>query len=159
MKQSPQLVLQGSSRKGFGGARRHCTRILLLLCGLLLCLPVVPQTLVAHPGVSVKHIDRNMARSFFSMRLIEWSDGTPVRVFVFDDKHPLHVEFCQRELGVFPQQLRRAWDRMVFAGLGQSPTQVITIEEMRERIANTPGAIGYLPKDEIDETVRQLPKK
>jgi len=90
------------------------------------------------------------------MRLREWPDGTPVRVFVLGDKHPLHERFCKQELGVLPHRLRRTWDRAVFAGVGQAPEQVSEVDEMIQRIATIPGAIGYLPEDRVDETVRKL---
>jgi hypothetical protein len=49
-------------------------------------------------------------------------------------------------LGVYPFQLRSAWDRLVFSGTGVSPTTVETEEEMRARIESTPGSIGYTQK-------------
>ncbi len=40
--------------------------------------------------------------------------------------------------------LRAAWDRMVFTGTGLAPTVVRSEEEMRRRVRETPGAIGYV---------------
>ncbi len=126
---------------------------------LLLLLPCIlpAQVLVANPDVPLRAIERSRARAYFFLRLHEWPDGTPVRLFVLDDRAPLHRRFSKEVLGVLPQSLRRTWDRMLFAGLAQPPERVGSIEEMRRRVATTPGALGYLPKGETDESVRVLP--
>ncbi|MGX2030285.1 MULTISPECIES: substrate-binding domain-containing protein [Methylocaldum] len=85
-------------------------------------------------------------REIFFMRLTSWPDGTPIRVFVLPDKHPLHVRFSKEVLGVYPFQLRAAWDRLVFSGTGLIPHMVETVGEMREMVRATPGGIGYVDK-------------
>lgn len=112
---------------------------------------------VVNPGVDASNLSLNALRAMFGMRLPKWQDGTPVRVFVLSDEDPLHVAFSKQVLGVFPHQLRLAWDRLVFSGTGQAPTEVHSQAEMRERVANTPGAIGYLDEAMIDDSVRVLP--
>lgn len=95
---------------------------------------------------NVKQLTPEMVREIFFMRLGSWPDGSPIHVFVLPDNHPLHVRFAKEILGVYPFQLRSAWDRLVFSGTGVSPTMVETEEEMRARIESTPGAIGYTDK-------------
>jgi hypothetical protein len=97
-----------------------------------------------------------MARAVFTMRLRRWPDNTPVRVFVLPDRHPVHREFAKTVLGVFPHQLRRAWDRLVFSGTGQAPTQVEDEAEMLEWVAHTPGAVGYVSDPTVASEVRNL---
>jgi ABC-type phosphate transport system substrate-binding protein len=93
-------------------------------------------------------------RTIFSMRLSYWKNGLPVRVFVLADDHPTHVQFSKQVLGIYPYQLRWAWDRLVFSGTGQAPTTVSDEEEMKRRVSSTPGAIGYLSRSKVDETVK-----
>ena len=57
---------------------------------------------------------------------------------------------------MFPYQLRRLWDKQIFSGTGIAPTTVKSIEEMRERVANTKGAIGYLREDPLTNTIKQI---
>lgn len=89
-------------------------------------------------------LDRNLLRSLFTMRLREWPDGKPVRVFVLRDSDPVHDRFARQLLGTYPYVLRGAWDRQVFTGTGLAPTQVDSEEDMRRRVQSTPGAIGYV---------------
>ena len=122
-------------------------------------------------------IARNTLSAIFGMRFRTWENGTPIRVYVLPDNHPVHVMFCKQILGVFPHQYRTAWDRLVYSGTGQAPLEVSTEdemrariagtrqalvevgseEEMRQKIATTSGAIGYLSRKMIDESVTVLP--
>jgi ABC-type phosphate transport system substrate-binding protein len=111
---------------------------------------------VVNPGVEEQRVSLGTLRTIFGMRLRTWEDGTPIRVYVLPDDHPLHSEFTKQVLGMFPHQLRWAWDRLVFSGTGQAPTEVGTEREMYRKIAGTAGAIGYLRRDQIDEDIKVL---
>lgn len=118
--------------------------------GLCLCLclawvvsPCSAAELIVHQGLSVPEISRNEARLYLTMRLRNWPDGTPVQVFVLPDDDPLHHKVVTDIFGLFPHQLRRAWDRQLFSGTGQVPTTVPTEAELIQRVAATPGALGY----------------
>lgn len=89
-------------------------------------------------------LDRAMVRAIFTVRMREWPDGVPVRVFVLPDNDPLHVAFCREQLGTFPYVLRGSWDRLVYTGTGIAPEVVANEKEMRQRVAATRGAIGYV---------------
>lgn len=112
--------------------------------------------IVTPPDVVEKSISRNYLRAIFGMRLRTWQDGTSIRVFVLPDDHKLHADFSKEKLNLFPYQLRQSWDRLVFSGTGQAPTTVSSSEEMLYRIANTPGAIGYLDTVYINANVDVL---
>ncbi|WP_258039261.1 hypothetical protein [Nitrosomonas ureae] len=107
-------------------------------------------------NVSETALTVNSLRSIFSMSLKTWPDGTKIRVFVLSDDDKLHKAVSKEKLNVFPYQLRSTWDRLVFSGTGQAPIRVNSIEEMRDKVINTPGAIGYLWRANIDENVNVL---
>jgi len=111
---------------------------------------------VIHPHVSVKSLSANTLRAIFGMRMRTWQDGTMIRVFVLSDDASLHQKFSKETLNVFPYQLRSAWDRLVFSGIGQAPVKVNSIEEMLVKVASTPGSIGYLWKANVDGSVDVL---
>ena len=112
--------------------------------------------IVTYPGVSAKVLSVNSLRSIFSMHLKTWPDGTKIRVFVLPDDDHLHQIVSKEKLNVFPYQLRSTWDRLVFSGTGQAPIKVNSSEEMLNRVASTPGAIGYLWRANINENVNVL---
>lgn len=111
---------------------------------------------ISNPGNETSSLSISTLRSIFSMRMTQWPDGTPIRVFVMSVKDPIHAEFSKQILRVFPHQLRRAWDRQIYSGTGQAPAQVSSEAEMRNMVANTPGAIGYLAEDQTNENLRVI---
>jgi ABC-type phosphate transport system substrate-binding protein len=114
------------------------------------------QEVIVNPHLKKESLKLSALRAIFSMRLRAWPDGTPVKVFVLGDEAQVHINFSKKKLQIFPHQLRYAWDRLVYSGTGQAPIKVSSEEEMRKKVAATPGAIGYLPKDLIDKSVHVL---
>lgn len=119
--------------------------------GLSLALSVTMPSAADGPPVAYRarefanqSFSQEQLREIFFVRQSKWPDGTPIRVFVLPDNHPLHIRFAKEILGVYPYQLRSAWDRMLFAGTGVPPTVVDNPEEMRRRVEETGGAIGYI---------------
>jgi ABC-type phosphate transport system substrate-binding protein len=115
-----------------------------------------PLEVVTNPSIREESLSISTLRAIFSMRMTQWPDGTPIRVFVMGDKNPQHAVFSKQLLGVFPHQLRRAWNRQIYSGTGQAPNKVETAADMRYQIETTPGAIGYLPEDQLNEHVRTI---
>lgn len=112
--------------------------------------------LVVNHRVPLQEISRSYAQSIFAARVAHWPDGTPLRVFVLADESPLHQAMTKNLLDLFPYQLRQAWARVTYTGLGQAPIEVSSEAEMLRRVATVPGAIGYLGKVERHDSVRTL---
>ncbi|MFO1419135.1 MAG: hypothetical protein U1E83_10760 [Methylotetracoccus sp.] len=136
--------------------RRGCAALHVLLLLLIASSLAHAVEVVVNRSVPEASIKLPTAWAIFSMRLRTWSDGTPTTVFVLRDSNPLHAEFTKQVLDTFPYQLRRAWDRVVFSGTGQAPTEVGSVDEMYERLLSTSGSIGYLPDSRIDGRLRIL---
>jgi hypothetical protein len=114
----------------------------------------VAAEVIVHPSLMKVSLDRGFLRAVFTMRVREWPDGTPIRVFVLPDDNPLSDQFYRERLGMYSYVLRRAWDRMVFTGTGFAPTVVSSETEMIERVRSTPGAIGFVRKHEASSQNR-----
>lgn len=111
---------------------------------------------VAHRGVASHALSQSQVRAMFGMRQPKWPDGTPVKVFVLPDLHPLHGAFCKETLNLYPYQLRQSWDRLVYSGIGQAPNEVASEEEMIARVSATPGAIGYVRKVNANDPIHTI---
>jgi ABC-type phosphate transport system substrate-binding protein len=112
--------------------------------------------IIAHIQTPQKQISKNTLRAIFSMHMQEWSNGSAIKVFVLADKNEIHQKFTKSQLGVFPYQLRRNWDRLVFSGTGEAPIRVTNLQQMKILVANTKGSIGYIPEKQLDPSVKQL---
>lgn len=120
-------------------------------------LPIQTQVLpVINANNQQTTISRNGLSAIFKMRLTLWNDGTPVTVYVLPDDHRLHREFSKKILHVFPHQLRRIWNNAVFSGSGQAPIMLTSQDEMIEKVANTPGAIGFISTNNINDNIKIL---
>lgn len=138
---------------------KPASRACQLLLAVLLCfagLVRADDVVITHPGNANTAMSLASVRAIFSMRLNTWPDGTAVTVFVLPDRHPQHAHFSRTVLKMLPYRLRREWDRLVFSGTGAAPIEVANTDEMRRRVASTPGSIGYLDGGELDESVRAL---
>lgn len=91
-------------------------------------------------------LSREELREIFFGRQTRWPDGSPLRVFVLPDQHPIHIRFAKEVLGIYPYQLRSAWDRMLFSGTGTPPVIVESPEQMQTELQKMPNAIGYIVK-------------
>lgn len=143
------------AKKKYARSRR-CLFFLLSLAILLISPSSFAADVIVHPSVSEKELARYVVRAVFGMRVLKWPNGVPIRVFVLDDTTALHIEFAKEVLDVYPYQLRQAWDRLIYSGTGQAPTQVSSEAEMVNRVATTPGAIGYVKNGKASEDVRIL---
>ena len=137
----------GALKEGPGWTPRRWMLAAAVLC-VLLALPARAQSIeiIVAPERKDVTIDRKLLLSIYLGRVTSWQDGTPIRVFTLPDSHPLHEQFVRQQLGTYPYVLRSTWDKLVFTGTGFAPTVVTTEQEMRRRVEQTPGAIGYLTR-------------
>ncbi|WP_341328840.1 hypothetical protein [Methylotuvimicrobium sp. KM2] len=130
--------------------------LLFVLMSQVLSAPTPSIYPVVNSALTQNSVSRNGLSAIFRMRLRQWQDGSPIIVFVLRDSNPLHKQFCKQVLNVFPHQMRRSWNKLVFSGTGQAPVTVASKEEMVDKIASTPGAIGYLSGEDITEDIKIL---
>lgn len=127
--------------------------VLAILCGAG---PARAVEIIVHPGVTTSEVSRPLARLIFGAKVTRWEDGAAIRVFVLPDESPLHQEMSKGILNVYPYQLRAAWDRIIYTGIGLAPIQVANESEMRKQVASVPGAIGYIGRVLNNDKVRAL---
>ncbi len=114
--------------------------------------------IIVHPDNPYKNISLRQLRAIYSMRMREWPNGHPVRVYVLPGNSEIHHRFCRDLLKVYPHQLQKGWDRMVYSGAGKSPVVVHDQQSLLETVAREPEAIGYylLDSEEAPESVKVL---
>ena len=140
----------------------------LLLCVFFFAeLPITdaesnPETnlvLITNPSVINDVYRTHTVRAIFGLRLTTWPDGQAITVFVRNSDSQAHLDFCRDILRMLPYRLSRNWDRLLFSGTGMIPETVTSDEEMLTRVAETPGAIGYISAEKINDSVSVLEVK
>lgn len=156
---TPKNCIYDNFRRVGQTALRAVLGIYLMACCAILQAraeePGAPM-LITHPSNTYLELQDRTVRGIFSMRLQTWPNGSALTVFVFSDDTDLHKQFCKDRLGVLPYYLRKNWDRLIFSGSGKAPIVVSNIEEMKTKITNTPGSIGYISKEHINESIKIL---
>lgn len=99
---------------------------------------------VTNSSVTSQEISVDQVRRIFSMRQTVWPNNQLITVYVLTNQHATHQTFSTKVLGMFPYQLDRIWNKLVYSGLGEEPIKVKSEQEMLERISQQPGAIGYV---------------
>jgi hypothetical protein len=122
----------------------------------MLVTPANAVDIITHRGVAQTSLSLASTRAIFGLRLSRWPSGQLVRVFVLPDNDPLHGRMSKEKLDLYPYQLRQTWDRLVYSGMAQAPTEVASEEEMLARVITTPGAIGYVNKVRKNDPVNIL---
>ena len=120
-------------------------RWLGLLAWLLSCW-LNAATVVVHNDVNIDTLTQAQLRSIFTMRQIQWPDGSPVYVLVMPDDNLLHQQFSREKLRLFPYQLASIWDKLSFSGTGGRPQLVADEAEMQRLLLTVPGSIGYVQR-------------
>jgi ABC-type phosphate transport system substrate-binding protein len=111
---------------------------------------------VVNPSVESKDIRVEQVRRIFSMRQTAWPNDQVITVYVLSNQNQTHQVFSTKVLGMFPYQLDRIWNKLVYSGLGEEPIKVQSEQEMLERVSQQPGAIGYVMYPFSDDNVNVL---
>jgi ABC-type phosphate transport system substrate-binding protein len=137
--------------------RQHIRTILFVGLGCLLSVAfaadsqVTAVRVVVNPSVESKNLNVEQIRRIFSMRQTTWSNGQAITVYVLSNQHLTHQAFSTKVLGMFPYQLDRIWNKLVYSGLGDEPIKVQSEQEMLVRIRHMPGSIGYVMQQASDD--------
>ncbi len=124
---------------------------------VILCLPfsfASALEVIVNRSVAENHLDKGTdLRAIFSLRTRYWADGELIHIYVLPDNNSVHQAFVKHKLQMFPYQLRRTWNRIIYTGSGQAPITVYSVKEMLEKIKTTRNAIGYIDKELKDGSV------
>ena len=132
--------------------------ITVLVLGSQLSMTSFAATLkvIANASVEESQLKLKDLRSIYTMKKSIWSNGDRISVFVLSGDNATHKVFCRNLLKVFPRQLESVWYRLVYSGTGEKPVAVSSEEEMVKRVANTPGAIGYIRSESLHEETKVI---
>jgi hypothetical protein len=106
---------------------------------------------VGHPGLGVSKLPKlEVSRVFLGISKA-LPDGRQVVARAVSGA--VGVQFAKEVLRKTPEQLAGYWQRMTFRGMA-TPVQEIAPGAVKAWVASTPGAIAYMERSEVDDSVR-----
>lgn len=112
--------------------------------------------LVTHPENSLTTLEIADARRLFLKQTNEFPDGNRAYVAMLNKHVELRWEFERSVLNMSPSQLKTYWAKYIFTGQNRPPQEFDSEEGIKQWIAATPGALGYLHVRMVDDTVKVL---
>lgn len=111
---------------------------------------------IANRSTPVDKVEPDQATQIFLKQVQTWPDGKTIVPVDIKEGSPLRAEFYSKITGRSTGQLRAYWARQAFTGMGFPPKQVPSPEEVVKYVQNTPGAVGYVSKPQVEPQVKVL---
>ena len=135
--------------------------LLSIICAALL-LPPLPAAAAEEPvavivprAFSGREPGTQELALIFKRKKIAWDDGTRIQAVNLPADHPARRLFSQRILKSAPEAQTQYWNAMYFQGVFP-PHVVASPEAMLRYVADTAGAIGYVPGCKLDARVKPV---
>ena len=135
-------------------------RLTLTIRWLALCLLLWPAmapaadeaiAVIVAPG-HAKGLKKEDLTLIFKRKKHFWNDGSKTQPVNLPASNPFRRAFSQAVLGASPEELEKYWNDIYFHGI--SPPFVLSSEQaIMHFVAETPGAIGYVPFCSVDAHV------
>jgi len=131
--------------------------IFLFIFSFSLAVMASEYTVIVHKAVPETEITSKDLQKIFLGEKTSWPNGDQVKIAALSSGE-LHSMFVRDILKMTPVQFTSLWKRSVFTGSGTG-TDIKFFkneEKLKEYVASTPGAVGYISSKSLDETVKAI---
>ena len=149
---------------------RTVTAILLAGTAALAGLCVVPQrawaqqaatsealAIIVHRSNPVDELSSAQLKRIYLFDIQNWPHGRKITVMVREKGQPDRAEAIKLICGIAEAEYERHVLLQTFRGsLGPGPRSIQSVSAMLRFVFNAPGAIGYIPADQVDGSVKVL---
>jgi ABC-type phosphate transport system substrate-binding protein len=129
---------------------------------LLFLLPEAPANLwaqdlavVGHPGIPDENLSKAVVLDYFTGDRRKWSDDQPVVPLDLQEPEDVRKNFY-KTLGKSSSRMRSIWMKRKLSGEGEPPEPVESEAQLLEKVASTPGSIGFVRRDSVHGSVKVL---
>lgn len=110
---------------------------------------------IAHKSVPLDSIKKNVLLDFYARDIKKWSDGQPIIVFDLKPQSEAKTTFYNF-LGRSPSRMKSVWLKKLLSGEGDPPEAMSSEEALLAKVAATAGAIGFVSKTLVRDSVKVL---
>ena len=107
---------------------------------------------IVHRANAVSNLSAEDLRRVFLGKTTTAASGQPIVVV---ELTTIRARFCKSLLGLSADEVRRRWVGLVFRGDALAfPYELADAAAVKKFVAEHPGAVGYIPSSDADETVK-----
>ena len=110
---------------------------------------------IVHPSVPVDMLSEGELLDVYAGEIREWDDGQAITVFDLKPRGAVKDVFY-KYLGKSPSRMKSIWMVNMLSGEGDPPESFETEEALVEKVATTPGAIGFVSAANLRDDVKVL---
>ena len=136
-------------------------RIVLHVCALAALL-IFPLNLLADVLVvtgaksSFVALSKSQVSDVFLGKVTSLPDGSSATLVDLPESSPLRDEFYLKVANKSSSQAKAYWAKLYFTGRGVPPREAINSNEVKRILNSTPGAIGYIERSALDNSVKVI---
>jgi phosphate transport system substrate-binding protein len=113
--------------------------------------------IIVHRSNPVDHLTVRELSRIFMFETQTWGNGRRITVVLREKGQPERSEAIRMICGISEGQYDRHILLQTFRGaINRGPREILSASAMLRFVFNVPGAIGYVPANEVDDTIKVL---
>ncbi|MFT7696453.1 MAG: hypothetical protein ACI8P2_005089, partial [Candidatus Latescibacterota bacterium] len=145
--------------KSYAPAKRNMGIATLSLALFWLMMPTTARAtqvaVIAHLDAPADTLANTRLLDFYTGDVQTWNGEMAVVFFDLKPRNKVKKTFYHF-LGKSPSRMKSIWMKRMLAGEGEPPQALSSSREMLEKVATTPGAIGFAHRDSVHGPVKVL---
>ena len=130
-------------------------KLILLLFIIFLKTGFGQVAIIAHPDVPVDSLTKNKLLDLYTGDVKKWKNNQRIVAFDLKPKLEIRNEFY-RLLGKTSSRMKSIWLKKMLAGEGDPPAALESETSILQKIARTPGAIGFVSESIVNNSVKVI---
>lgn len=110
---------------------------------------------IANQNVETNQVSKDDLLKIYAVKQLAWTDGSRIVVLDVDKDDPVKDRFYS-SLGRRFDMFKQVWVRKKFNGDSNVPISVKTYDDLIQLVRITPGAVGYVPANQVPEGVKVI---
>ncbi|MFO7445547.1 MAG: substrate-binding domain-containing protein [Ignavibacteriaceae bacterium] len=111
--------------------------------------------IIANKSVSDGSVSVSKLTDIYSLRAKAWSNGNAIILFTHKSDNASTGKFFSA-IGKSSADMKKVWMKLQLTGEGQAPEALGSDDEVLNKVASTPGAIGFVDAGKVNDKVKVL---
>lgn len=112
---------------------------------------------IVNKSVPAASLSASQVSDLYALNTKQWGNGSKVVVFDLKTDGDVKSKFYGF-LGKSSGDLKKIWMRLKLTGEAEPPTALASDDEILAKVASTPGAIGFVSADKVNDKVKVVAK-